>query len=233
MVQPPPLILLPGLLCDDALWQYQVSALAERAQPMVADLSGFDSIAGMAASVLHAAPERFALAGLSMGGYVAFEILRMAPERVTRVAFLDTQARPDSDETRQRRAGLIALAQRGRFKGVTPRLLPALLHPDNLNSPLAGIVFGMAERIGRAAFIRQQTAIMGRIDSRPGLGAIRVPTLVLCGAQDTLTPPVLAEEIAAGIPGAELVLIDHAGHLTPLEQPAAVNHALIDWLETT
>ena len=225
-----PLLLLPGLLCDRALWQYQVSALDEFARPAVADLTRSDSIAGLARDVLAEAPERFALAGLSMGGYVAFEIMRQAPGRVARLALLDTQARADTEASRERRQALIRLSGRGQFKGVTPRLLPNLLHPDHIVTPLADIVTAMAERIGQAAFVRQQTAIMGRIDSRPGLAAIRVPTLVICGAEDLLTPPALAEEIAAGIPGADLLVVPHAGHLTPLEAPEAVNRAMIEWL---
>jgi pimeloyl-ACP methyl ester carboxylesterase len=225
-----PLILLPGLLCDAALWQYQLSALAEFAETSVADLTEADAVGVMAQSVLDRAPQHFALAGLSMGGYVAFEILRRAPERVMRLALLDTSARADTDEIRQRRRGLIELAQLGRFKGVTPRLLPLLLHPDHLVEPFTGIVTGMAERVGQAAFIRQETAILNRTDSRASLAAIQVPTLVLCGDADALTPPALAAEIADGIPGARLTLIEGAGHLAPLEHPEAVNRAMLDWL---
>jgi pimeloyl-ACP methyl ester carboxylesterase len=225
-----PLILLPGLLCDAALWQYQVTALAEFSEPGVADLTEADSIADMASAVLAAAPARFALAGLSMGGYVAFEILRRAPERVSRLALLDTSARADTEEMRHRRHGLIDLAQIGKFKGVTPRLLPLLLHENHLVEPFTGIVTGMAERVGQAGFIRQETAILNRIDSRPSLAAIDVPTIVLCGDADQLTPPAIAEEIAAGIPGAQLTLIEGSGHLSPLERPEAVNRAMIEWL---
>jgi pimeloyl-ACP methyl ester carboxylesterase len=225
-----PLILLPGLLCDAALWQYQLSALAEFAEPQVADLTRAESIADMAAQVLAEAPRHFALAGLSMGGYVAQEIMRQAPERVERLALLDTSARADTPEQSARRRGLIELSHRGQFKGVTPRLLPMLLHPDHLTEALSAIVIGMAERIGQAAFIRQQQAILGRIDSRPSLGAIRVPTLVLCGDSDVLTPPELAQEMADGIAGSTLVLIEHSGHLSTLEQPEAVNRAMIEWL---
>jgi pimeloyl-ACP methyl ester carboxylesterase len=224
------LLLLPGLLCDAGLWEYQLTALAAFAQPVVADLTRRDSIAGMAEDALGRAPPRFALAGLSMGGYVAFEILRQAPERVTRLALIDTQARPDTEEAKERRRGLIELSSKGQFKGVTPRLLPLLLHPDHLDGPIATSVIAMAERVGQEAFIRQQSAIMGRIDSRPGLAAIAVPTLVICGAEDTLTPPALAEEMAQGIPGAELLIVPGAGHLAPLERPEAVNRALIEWL---
>ena len=216
-----PVILLPGLLCDSALWQFQLTALEEFATPIVADLGGAVSIAALARSVLASAPPRFALAGLSMGGYVAFEIWRQAPERVTRLALLDTSARPDTDEMRARRQDLIQLAELGRFKGVTPRLLPLLLHPDQLAGPLAAIVTDMAERVGQAAFIRQETAILNRIDSVPTLATVTVPSLVLCGDSDRLTPPALAEEIAAGIPGAELVIVAGSGHLSTLERPGS------------
>jgi pimeloyl-ACP methyl ester carboxylesterase len=225
-----PLLLLPGLLCDAGLWDYQMTALAPVARPIVGDVTRSDSISGLALDVLAAAPPSFALAGLSMGGYVALEILRVAPERVTRLALLDTQARPDTEEARARRRGLIDLAKRGEFKGVTPRLLPQLLHPDHRQGPIADHVIAMAGRVGLAAFIRQQTAIMGRIDSLPSLSRITVPTLVLCGAEDTLTPPSLAQEMADAIQGAELVIVPQSGHLTPLERPEAVNRALIEWL---
>lgn len=226
-----PLVLLPGLLCDEALWQHQRRDLAGRAAMQVADLTQADSIAAMAAGVLAVAPPRFALAGLSMGGYVAMEVLRQAPERVTRLALLDTTARPDTEEQGQRRRALIALAQTGRFKGVTPQLLPNLIHPDRLaDEALTQIVLAMAERVGREAFFRQQTAIMGRIDSRPFLPAIRCPTLVLCGQQDALTPPEHAAEMAGLIPGATLRLVEACGHLSPLERPAVVTDALGEWL---
>jgi pimeloyl-ACP methyl ester carboxylesterase len=225
-----PLILLPGLLCDAALWQYQITSLGDFADASVADLTGSSSIREMAAAVLAGAPARFAVAGLSMGGYVALELLRQAPDRIDRLALLDTGGRADTPETKERRHGLIELAQIGKFKGVTPRLLPSLLHPQHLVEPFIGIVTGMAERVGQAAFIRQQLAILDRIDSRPSLGAIRVPTLVLCGDADVLTPPALSEELAAGIPDARLVMIEGSGHLSTLERPEAVNRAMIEWL---
>jgi pimeloyl-ACP methyl ester carboxylesterase len=225
-----PLVLLPGLLCDRALWQFQIAALSDRAEILVPDLTGAETIAGLAASVLAEAPERFALAGLSMGGYVAFELLRQAPDRVTRVAFLDTSARPDSADQARRRKGLIALSRTGSFKGVTPRLLPQLLHPDHVETPIAQIVMDMAQRIGRDGFIRQENAILGRPDSRPDLAAIDVPALVLVGEADVLTPPDLVREIADGIPGARFRMIDKAGHLPPLEQPEAITGALAEWL---
>jgi pimeloyl-ACP methyl ester carboxylesterase len=219
------------LLCDRALWEPQIGRFGARVECRVADLTKADSMADLARSVLAEAPERFALAGLSMGGYVALEILRQAPERVERLALLDTSARPDTPEQTRRRRGLLALSRRGRFQGVTPRLLPLLIHPDRLaEAALTGIVMGMAERIGREAFLRQQTAIMGRIDSRPQLGRIACPTVIVCGRQDALTPLALAEELAESIAGARLAVIEQCGHLSTLERPDAVNAALAEWL---
>jgi len=224
------LLLLPGLLCDAALWQFQSLALVDVAEVTVADLTRSDSIAALAEDVLAVAPERFALAGLSMGGYVALEILRRAPERVTHLALLDTSARPDTPELTERRKALIELASRGKFKGVTPRLLPLLLHKTHQFPPLSDIVIEMAARVGQPAFIRQEIAIMNRADSRPFLKDIKVPTLVLVGEDDALTPVPLHEELADGIAGSEFQIIARSGHLTPLEQPDMVNRALFDWL---
>jgi len=212
------LLLLPGLLCDARLWRDQIAGLA--ADATVADLTQDDSVGAMAARALAAAPPRFALAGLSMGGYVAFEIMRRAPERVSRLMLFDTSARPDTAEQSRRRRGLMALTRAGKFRGVTPRLLPMLVHPDRVDEqPLAGEVMAMADRVGKAAFLRQQTAIMGRPDSRPDLPRIAVPTLMVVGAQDALTPPEHAREIAAGIPGARLEEIAECGHLPTMERP--------------
>ena len=226
-----PLLLLPGLLCDAALWQAQVAALADIAEPAVADLTRDDSLAGMAVRVLAEAPPRFALAGLSMGGYVAQEIMRRAPERVMRLALLDTSARADMPEQTERRRGLIELAVKGEFKGVTPRMLPVYLHPEHLaDAALAGAVIAMAERVGKEAYLRQQSAIMARPDGRPDLPKIAVPTLVLCGREDAATPLGLAEEISALIPGAVLVVIERCGHLSTMEKPAEVSAAMRRWL---
>jgi pimeloyl-ACP methyl ester carboxylesterase len=226
-----PLLLLPGLLCDGALYRAQIAAFGDIAASIVGDLSRHDSIPGMAAALLAEMPEYFSLAGLSMGGYVAQEIMRQAPHRVSRLALLDTSARADTDEQRARRRGLIELAARGRFKGVTPRLLPLLLHPDRLtDEALVDTVIGMAERVGRDAFLRQQKAIMGRPDGRADLARIACPTLILCGRQDALTPLAVHDEMAAAIPGVRLVVVEDCGHLTPLEQPDAATAALREWL---
>jgi pimeloyl-ACP methyl ester carboxylesterase len=226
-----PLILLPGLLCDAALWRPQIEGLGTIVAPTVIDLSLDDSLGGMARRALAAAPPNFALAGLSMGGYVAQEVMRQAPERVLKLALLDTSARADTPEQTARRRGLIELSEKGEFKGVTPRLLPLLIHPArHEDKPLTELVMGMAEHVGKAAFLRQQKAIMGRPDGREDLRRVSCPTLVLCGRQDALTPLALHEEIAGLVPGAELTVIEDCGHLSTLEKPVSVTAALRHWL---
>ena len=225
------LLLLPGLLCDRELWAAQLDALAEVADMTVGDLTRADSMADMAEEILAAAPPRFALAGLSMGGYVAFEIMRRAPARVSRLALLDTSARPDTPEQSERRRALIRMAQRGEFRGVSPRLLPQWVHPERMKDPdFVARATEMTRRVGREAFVRQQTAIMHRPDSRPGLAAIRVRTLVLCGRQDEATPIDRHREIAADVPDSRLVVVEECGHLSPMERPAEVSAALRAWL---
>jgi pimeloyl-ACP methyl ester carboxylesterase len=218
-------------LCDAALWAHQVKYLADTVQVTVADLTQDDTVTAMAERVLAAAPRTFALAGLSMGGYVAQEIMRQAPERVERLALLDTTARADTEDKVETRKGLIRLAELGKFKGVTPRLLPNLIHPSRLKDPaVADVVLEMAARIGQAAFGRQQNAIMTRKDGRADLEAIRVPTLVVCGREDALTPVDLHQEMAVAITGSRLVVIEDCGHLAPLERPYAVTALMRYWL---
>jgi pimeloyl-ACP methyl ester carboxylesterase len=227
-----PLILLPGLLCDRALWQHQIEHLADLADMSVPDLGVDETVEAMARRVLDAAPPRFALAALSMGGYVAHAIMRAAPERVARLALFDTSARPDTDEQMSRRRGLIELAQKGKFKGVTPRLLPLLIHPDRLgDNALTEAVMAMAERIGKPSFLRQQKAIMARPDSRRFLPGYRCPALVAVGRSDAITPIEVNAEMAGLIPGARLVVIEHSGHLPTMEQPVAATALLRYWLQ--
>lgn len=228
-----PLCLLPGLLCDRALWAHQIENLSDIADCTVADLTRADSMGALAEAVLARAPDRFALAGLSMGGYVAFEILRRAPERVTRLCLVDTSARPDTMEQRQRREAMLKLARIGKFRGVSPRLLSTQVHPDHVAVPeIGGVVLAMTERVGRDAFCRQQAAILSRPDSRPGLDAISVPTLVIVGADDAQTPPDRSHEIAERVPGAALHILPRCGHLAPLEQPERVTALMREWLGT-
>ena len=198
---------------------------------MVADQRRDDSIAAMARRMLEQAPARFSLVGLSMGGYIAFELLRQAPARVARLALLDTSARPDAPVQSARRQELIELARTGRFGEIADLSYPLLVHPDRLDDqPLRELVRSMALETGAEAYIRQQTAIIHRCDSRPHLAAIACPTLVLVGDADQLTPPALAQEIAAGIAGAQLTVVPGSGHLSTLEQPQRVTAALVAWL---
>lgn len=227
-----PLLLLPGLLCDAALWQHQTETLADIADITVANLTDGDLGGAMAQRVLAAAPDEFALAGLSMGGYVAFEILRQAPDRVKRLALFDTTARADPPEKVKLRQGLIDLARSGAFKGVTPRLLPKLIHPARMDdTTLVGGILGMAERVGREAFLRQERMLMLRPDSRHDLRLIHCPTLVACGRQDELTPLGESEELAERIPRAKLVVIEDCGHLSTMERPRAVSAMMRYWLQ--
>jgi pimeloyl-ACP methyl ester carboxylesterase len=225
-----PLVLVPGLLCSARLYEPQVAALWPLGQVAVAD---HRRDADMAARILAAAPPRFALAGLSMGGYIAFAMLRLAPERIAKLALLDTSARPDTPEQTAGRKTQIAMAQAGRFGEIPDLSIPRFLHRNRQHDErLTVIVRQMAEETGSDAFVRQQNAIMTRPDSRPLLASIRCPTLVLVGDGDEATPPELNKEIAGGIPGAKLVVVPECGHLSTLEKPDAVNTALSDWLRT-
>lgn len=222
--------MLPGLLCNERLWQHQVENLNDICNPYVANLSLDNSVENMAKRILAEAPERFALAGLSMGGYVSFEIMRQAPERVICLALLDTMARLDEPERLQKRKGLLRITEEGRFLGVTPRLLPTLIYKDKLNTPVADEVMGMAASLGKEVFIRQQTAIINRPDSTATLSKIEVPTIVIVGEEDQLTPSTESMKMVRAIPDAILHLLPHCGHLPPLELPEATTALLRQWL---
>lgn len=227
-----PLVLIPGLSCDAALYAPQWPALATGRAILVADHSHDETLAEIAQRLLAAAPKRFALCGLSMGGYIALEVMRRAPERVTRLALLDTSAKPATPETNAPREQMIALAEKGAFDNVTTLLWQRLVAPARLtDEPLRLAVRAMAEAIGADGFVRQQRAIMSRPDARPGLAAITVPTLVLVGEEDLITPPAEAHEIATGIGAkARLVVVPGCGHLSTLEAPEAVTRELLAWL---
>lgn len=226
-----PLILLPGLLNDAELWAFQQDSLRDIAVSQVPELYHHDNIPVLAQQVLAAAAPQFALVGLSMGGYVALEIMRQAPERVLKLALCDTSARADTPAQIIKRKTLLALAQTGKFKGVTPRLLPSLIHHDHLqDTKITAPILAMAGRVGQRGFVMQQTAIMGRIDSRPFLPQVSCPTMVIVGAQDQLTPLPIAEEMASLIPQAQLIIFQNCGHLPPLEQPEATAQHLRRWL---
>ncbi|MGX1788788.1 alpha/beta fold hydrolase [Bosea sp. NPDC055332] len=229
---PEPLVLIPAVNSTPALYAPQWPALASGRQILVADNTVDATIAGMVERLLAAAPERFALCGLSMGGYIAFETMRRAPERVTRLALLNTTAKPPTSETNASREQMIALAEKGAFDNVVTVLWQKLVAPGRLvDEALRLEVKAMAEAVGAAGFIRQQRAIMGRSDARPVLGTISVPALVVVGAEDAITSPDEAREIAAGIGAkARYLEIPGCGHLSTLEAPGLVTSALLDWL---
>jgi len=228
-----PLILLPGLLNTSRLWADQVKTLGKDREVAVCRTDHIGSISGLAEAVLAmtVAPTRFALAGLSMGGYVALEVWRQAPERVAKLALVDTSARPDTQEQSIRRRRMMDQAKAEGIAPIVLQQIPGYLAPRHVNDKrLTGIVAEMAHEVGVNGFLTQQQAILRRPDSRPDLDSIRCPTVVVVGADDQLTPVALAEEIADGISDAELVSIPDAGHLSPLENPEAVTAGLEEWL---
>lgn len=226
----PTLLLLPGLLNDAELWHAQRAALGGIAECVVGDLTRADSMRALALQLLDRLPPRFALAGFSLGGYVAQEILRIAPERVERLALLDTSARADAPErVAQRRAQDASVRAGSTFHGFGERLMRHYVHPSRWqDEALLERVRGMTQRLGVEVFLRQNR--LQRQDGRAVLRAYGGPVLVLCGEDDAITPPALHEEMAALAPHAQLVRVPMCGHLSPLEQPQAVSDALHNWL---
>ena len=227
------LLLLPGLLTDARLYQFQVEDLSDIAQSTVGDLTAAETISGLAAEVLLHAPQQFALAGLSMGGYVALDIMRQAPERVLGLALLDTSARPDTPEATASRHQMMEQAE-ANFQIVLDTLMPKLVHLSRMKyNSIVDTVYSMGHRVGKDAFVRQQRAIIGRIDSRPYLEKITgCPTMILCGRDDVITPVEVHEEMAAAIPGSQLVVIDDCAHLSTMGQPKLVSEAMRVWLRS-
>ena len=221
------LVLLPGLLNTRRLFEQQIEALSDTADCIVPELWHHETMAAMAETALAQAPPRFALAGFSMGGYVAFEIMRRAAERVERLALLDTQAVPDTAEATARRRAFLEQTKIGRFHGVQPSLLPQIVHRRHLNdAAITQPILDMAQEVGAEGFVREQQAIMGRPDSRPLLVDIEVPTVVVVGRQDQATPLPRSEEMAADIANSQLLVLEDCGHMSPLEKPAVVTAAL-------
>ena len=226
-----PIILVPGLNCSPRLYGEQLPALWQFGPVTIADHRGDETMAGIARQILADAPPRFALAGLSMGGYVALALMREAPDRVARLALLDTGARADTPEQSERRKLQIEVALSGRFAEIPNLQWPFLVHKNRQNDEaLKRIVQLMAEETGPEAFARQQRAIMTRPDSRATLAEIRYPALVLVGEGDQLTPPELAREIVGLVAGSRLVVVPDCGHLSAIERPAAVTQALVEWM---
>jgi pimeloyl-ACP methyl ester carboxylesterase len=231
MTARPALILLPGMPLDAALWEHQVRHLADVADVQVIETTLADTLSGLAHAVLARAPERFLLAGLSLGGYVAQEILRQAPERVAKLALVNTNARPDTPEQAETRRRAMEVASSRGLDPILDAMIPKLIAPSRVgDAELTGAVRAMGQRVGVENYLRQQAAILSRPDGRPSLPAIRCPTLVIGGREDGGSPPPVQEEMANAIPGARLVLIEECGHLSPLERPHAVTALLREWV---
>ena len=222
--------ILPGLLEDADAFEAVIEGLKDVATCVVADLTRANTMAGLANEALKQAPwEKFLLAGHSMGGYVALEVMRQAPQRVTALALLNTNARPDTPESTENRRRLMALADRD-FEAVSTTLLPRLMTKEHLEDPLlTGTIGQMALAVGKDSFKRQEEAIIGRIDSRPHLKDIRCPTLVIAASEDQLMPVAVLKEMADAIPGARLELVEDSGHMTTLEHPERIVELLRDW----
>ena len=228
----PPLLLIPGLACTRTLWAHQIAHLMDRADVMVVDHSRSDTMPGIVDDILTDAPDRFALAGFSMGGYIAMELMKTAPERVDKMALIGTKHSQDDAVSVRRREVSIRLTEDGRYGDAIAQMLPVLVHPARLkDKTLTGAIRAMAADLGPEAFVRQQKANLGRGVSDDILKAMRCPTLILCGREDKLTPPSVHEEIQALIPGAKLTIIENCGHMAPIEQPTEVSIALEGWLK--
>lgn len=226
-----PILMIPGLNASARAFAAQMETLWRFGPVTIADHRQGGTIREIAEAILLDAPPRFALGGFSMGGYLALEIMREAPERVMALALIDTSARPDSAEATEKRIAAIELAGAGKFKQAVTNGFAATVHADNAkNAELKALALAMAEEIGPEIYVRHQQAIMTRPDSRPDLEDIVVPTAVIVGETDQLTPPEVAREMAEDISGAKLSIIKGAGHLSLIEQPDLVNAALADWL---
>jgi pimeloyl-ACP methyl ester carboxylesterase len=227
----PSVVFASGQLLTAEVWAPQVVALAPDHDLIFSDHGRDDTIAGMAARLLAEAPPRFHLVAHAMGGFTAFEVMRQAQERIASLILIATLAPNDGPAQTERRQGYIRLVEDGRFAEVVEERIPILVHPARReDAPLLTVVRRMATETGATRFLGQQRAIMGRADSRPSLGAIAVPTLLIRGEQDGITTQAHQDEILAGIQGARLVAIEDCGHLPTLEKPVTTNRILVDWL---
>jgi len=226
-----PILLVPGLGSSFRSYAPVAPALWRLGPVMVANHVRDADIGAIARRILAEAPPRFALTGHSMGGYIAFEIMRQAPERVAKLALINTQARPDTPEASERRRAAIARVRQGGLHDVIDELFPLLVHPSRAgDARLRKLMHDMGDDVGAEGFVNNQTAIMARADSRPTMATIKCPTLVLTGDQDQLIPNKLSKEMAAGVAGAKLVILADCGHCPQPEQPEATAAALVEWL---
>lgn len=226
-----PLVLIPGLGCTDALFTAQIAALSADRDVTIGDHMRHDTMTEIAAHILAAAPARFALAGLSMGGYISLEIMRQAPERVERLALLDTSARADTAEKIELRQDALRLAAAGKYAAVCHATLDlSIAKSRHGDAALKAEISQMSVDTGADVWAQQIHAIIGRKNSVPFLGEISCPTLVVVGDEDELTPPELAVEMADGIASAQLEVIADCGHMSTMERPDIVTGLLRDWL---
>ncbi len=229
-----PLVLLPGLMCDARVFAPQVAHFSRQRAVTVAPVSLGERIEEIASGLLDQLPHRFALAGLSMGGVVALELVRRAPDRVSRLCLMSTDAQADTPQIAAAREEHLVGAKAGRLEDVMRRILGSdSLAPGPRRVPILNDVISMALDLGADVFERQIRALQRRPDQQGALRMIKTPTLVVCGAHDRLTPVRKHAFMADLIPGAELKVIDDAGHLPTLETPQAVNEALENWLTTS
>lgn len=224
-----PIVMIPGHMCSAEVFRNQVQELSNLAPVTVAYPLEGDSVQKMAEHILQRAPDKFILIGFSMGGYISLEILRQAPERVHKLALIDTSARPEGNIGWRRKT-----MDEARLSGVLDmdlsNVLP-LVHPERQNDgELISSLMAMRENVGRERFLQQSKALMERPDSRLDLHKITVPAMVMVGEQDIITSPIHAKEMAQEIPHSTLVVIPECGHVSLLEKPVEVNNALVEWL---
>ena len=231
MPSAPTICLLPGLLCDATVWEPQAAALIGKGEVHVADLWGPSAFAVMAEKVLDETAGQLAVVGHSMGARVAFEMWRLAPERIARLALLSTGFHPPGPNEEPKRMALVKVAYEQGMAAVADRWLPPMVHPDRVHDDeLMAPLRAMVCRATPEIFEAQQRAGLSRPDAGPYLDRIACPTLILVGREDGWSPVVQHEEMARHIAGSELVLVGHAGHMVTVEQPDPVNRALADWL---
>ncbi|HLH43182.1 MAG TPA: alpha/beta hydrolase [Bryobacteraceae bacterium] len=230
------LVLVPGLMCDETVWEAQIEALSDVAACRVADAGSLDSLGAMAAAILEEAPPRFALAGHSMGGRVALEVMRKAPERVEKLAILDSNFKPlaagaAGEQEAAGRYRLLAKARKEGVRAMAAEWVQGMIHPDRKSdTALVTAIMDMFERKTADIFEAQIRALLNRPDAGPLLADIRVPTLILCGCEDAWSPVAVHEEMAARIASSKLVAVAQSGHMTTMEQPGEVGKAMREWL---
>ncbi|MEJ8814071.1 alpha/beta hydrolase [Variovorax ureilyticus] len=228
-------VLLPGLLCDEAVWRHQRLALAS-ADCFIPSFGDASDLGGMARGVLASVPaQRFSLAGHSMGGRVALEIMKLAPERVERLALLDTGVDPIAAgeagaQERDKRMALLRIAREHGMRSMGAQWARGMVHEDRIDTPVFAEILDMIERRTPDIFAAQIHALLNRPDAAPVLGTLRCPTMFLCGRQDAWSPLARHERMHEMCPGSQLVAIEHSGHMSTMEQPEAVSRALLEWM---